>query len=163
MVKCAECGYLTFRHRDSRGLVEVEENTRECGASPSIPNRGFKMYAGSPLCFMMASELQEELTEDKDDPGAPGVLQVIQKGRSCAAFTPWQRGFTPKEHREFEMNEEERRRQETSLERQQEFQRELLDIQSKRQKALVVVASIFTLLGALIGALATSFSQGLAT
>lgn len=125
MVKCAECGFLTLRHRESRELAEVEWATRETG---SVPTKGpYSLYERTPLCFERAFPLQEEAKGDSPDE----VVRVFQSDRECPSFTPWQQGFTPKEHREMldrrEMRDWQERREREDRdwrERQEERQRQ---------------------------------------
>ena len=105
MVKCSECGFLAVRNTESHELEEADETFREKGIIPltgHAEGRPRSRHEPLPLCFARCHDLQEEFKnvpgEDKAVPG--GVHRVIIKERQCDAFTEWQQGFTPKEHRE---------------------------------------------------------------
>ena len=61
-----------------------------------------------PICFALEYNLFADATAVFGKDALPFdttfdsalVLEVITKERLCSAFTPWQQGFTPKEHRE---------------------------------------------------------------
>jgi hypothetical protein len=133
MVKCANCGFLaqrTYRGKIPQGFIDVEETTRETG---ELPTKGFefgvmrsfgepdltpeKMNGDKfPTCFSRAFNLENEIqihcTELlKTQPNtvyATAVNDIIHKDRECNPFVKWERGFTPKEHRE--MRDRERQR-----------------------------------------------------
>ena len=71
------------------------------------------------------------------------VHSEIQKERSCEYFTPWQQGFTPKEHREM-LNRD------WMLNYQKEREESDRKWQAKQQTRLVIIAGIFKILGAII-------------
>ncbi len=59
----------------------------------------------------MAANLEGELTALDSGYSGDAVLKVIQKDRSdCPEWTPWMRGFSPKEHREMLIRKEEQDR-----------------------------------------------------
>ncbi len=72
---------------------------------PRSPIQPKELYERSPICFATAWDLRDEVTEANPDE----LLRVFQRNRDCSSFTPWQQGFTPKEHRE--MMDRERARQ----------------------------------------------------
>jgi len=155
-VKCADCGYLAFRHRETRQLVEAELELRERGGiAPSagkVPD-----LSGYPLCFANAADLRSEYSLVTSEGMAPepdsatyaellyrgeesqkvgGVAtdnefllrwKVMHRERVCSAFAPWQQGFTPKEHREMV----DRLKLQEWQERQQQVER---DWQSDRRR-----------------------------
>ncbi len=87
-----------------------------------------------PLCFMASCNLKDEFkkTAGKDSPDYTSVHFVIHEDRECKAFTKWQQGFAPKEHREM-------------IDRQWERKwRIIMGI------IFIVLAGLFTLLGAYI-------------
>jgi hypothetical protein len=106
MVKCADCGYLTMRNIADGGLDEMDSKFRETGEPPEHFDARVPVsfspygYQPLPLCFDLQFPLADELGEKFFDAPVPAVLEVIRKNRDCPAFTPWQQGFTPKEHRE---------------------------------------------------------------
>jgi hypothetical protein len=108
---CAACGFLSLRDASSRQLVEVEAIIREDGRIPQVwgQQTGFQdMYPPWPICFQRAWPLMEEMRAALTlFPNAPqqekttlAMNKVINLKRPCLGFTPWQQGFTPKEHRE---------------------------------------------------------------
>ena len=101
MVKCADCGFLAFRHFETQQLVEATEKIRERGAFPTTTGSYKRsMLEKVPICFAMKYDLRAELPGDKDDPNGPDIVTVVRKERTCDGLTPWERGFSPKEHRE---------------------------------------------------------------
>ena len=176
MVKCADCGFLAqhiYRGNIPMGFIDVEEAPRETGLFPS---RGFsfrfiplgqpdmepeKMDGDKfPTCFSRVFQLGQEVKAchsemqeaEKDASFTNAVKEVMHKDRICKQFVKWERGFTPKEHREM-------------LDRDR-----LLKWQAEREEAdrkwhsyeehrniitNAVLAGIFTFIGAGIGALIT--------
>ncbi len=123
MVKCAECGYLAqhvYRGSIPEGFIDVEENSRETGSLPTVPfSLRFtpigqpdltpeKMSGDNfPTCFSRAFQLGNEtvtryaeIYAAEKGTMANAVKEVIHKDRACNQFVKWERGFTPKEHRE---------------------------------------------------------------
>lgn len=111
MAKCAECGFLTLREKDTGKLREVDADYRVLGRVPPIS--GYEELHNYPICFAMAWELMPEVEEaaqkqfeDHSDDWGKYVLVVITRERECSAkcgilgFTKYQQGFTPKEHKE---------------------------------------------------------------
>ena len=121
MVKCADCGFLTLRNAYSGQLDEVDEVFRDTGDPPRRrreeppglhnPTALYTTpYHHVPICFAGVYDFLDEMKlgpgwRDHDLPGVM-VKEVIEKDRECPledqglGFTPWQRGFTPKEHRD---------------------------------------------------------------
>ncbi len=149
MVKCAECGFLAIRNTESRELEEAEEIFREKGVVPTtgyLEGQPTSRHEPLPLCFAQVCDLKAEFKK-ADKMGSPGYValdSVIHMERDCSDFTPWQQGFTPKEHREM-------------LDRQ-----EWRDWQERQRKAdrrwriieigiMVIMTGGFIVLGALIG------------
>src|SRR5947209_1382096 len=98
MVRCADCGFLAVRNWQTRALAETESLMRHEGEAPPIFNTpGSAFYERTPICFVRAWDLPEEAGA-LDNKAA--FLRVVQHERVCAAYTPWQQGFTPREHRE---------------------------------------------------------------
>ena len=124
MVKCADCGFLSFRHTKTGELVEVTEEVREFG---QVKVMEFGEYAldweDLPLCVMQAYDLRQESfrllgpmseEESKSIIAMSDVLRdrmveeaneesrrnTFHKDRDCPSYIKWHQGFTPKEHRE---------------------------------------------------------------
>ena len=105
MKACNNCGFLARRGVEER-ITEAGKMFRNTGKSAD--------FAFYPTCTAMAANLEQEFTAlesvHADDP----VLEVIQKDRSgCPEWTPWIRGFSPKEHREMLIRKEEQGRYES--------------------------------------------------
>ena len=121
MVKCGDCGFLALRNSYTGALDEADEGFRESGTASRIrrdlsvvPTDSYiepflYPYQGAPLCFARAINLARELSRLNRP-----VLDIISQERDCLSFTPWEHGFTPKEHREMlerhEAQENEKRR-----------------------------------------------------
>jgi hypothetical protein len=137
MVKCAECGYLAVRNKETRQLEEVEEWHREKGDIPKKPGTTDPIY-NPAICFVRGDYVVQEEKEK--------VLAEICKERACKLFVQWQKGFTPKEHREMKDREK-------MLEWQSAREDTDRHWKDKQDKKLVYIAGGFTILGAVIGAL----------
>lgn len=121
-VKCSDCGFLALRHRVSRELMDAHYQFRDHGSlpadmnAPSDPVFGQpSIFEGVPICFVRKVHFGREI-----EAAYPGLwfpvdehrLEAIQKDRKCDGFTPWQQGFSPKEHHEMLMAEQQRKWQE---------------------------------------------------
>ena len=91
MVQCKNCGFLALRGKNGE-LLESPIDYREQG------EHGIVVTEGRPLCFAMVPALREEAKSVAAD--RQKVLEVIRRDRDCQAFTAWQQGFSPKEHRQ---------------------------------------------------------------
>jgi len=117
MVKCKNCGYLTFRHRNSRELVETEERIRIVANLPremDVDGMSSSILERTPICFARATSLRLEIfnteyangndlqlaDQEANSPQDSTLLLLFDRERYCTEFTEWQQGFTPKEHRE---------------------------------------------------------------
>src|SRR6266404_7521708 len=90
MPRCANCGFLATRDKETRVLEETEKRTRDTGRVPSDDR-----HEEIPVCFAQVISIQEEARGKSDQ-----ILPVLQKERECNNFAPWIQGFTPKEHKE---------------------------------------------------------------
>lgn len=119
-VKCAECGFLALRDLRSRALYEAEEDFRNAAkippsTPPGVPGVSFD---NSPLCLMRKENFSRPVDSDgrsqlvrysaATDEGKGDLLEIIQRVRTCDGFTEWQCGFTPSEHEEMKLLEEQR-------------------------------------------------------
>lgn len=168
MVKCADCGYLAqhiYRGSVPQGFIDIEETPRETGELPSnLVSFGRLMRFGEPdttpdkmsgdgfpTCFSRVFQLGQEvetryaeMQNTKMDTGfASAVREVIHRDRVCKQFVKWERGFTPKEHREMMDREQ-------MLEWQRKERRSDIHWRIIELIVLVVGAGLFTLLGAWI-------------
>ena len=168
MVKCADCGYLAqyiYRGSVPQGFIGIEATPRETGELPG--NLGWSVrftplgepdvtpdkMSGDrfPTCFSRVFQLGQEVKacyaktqEAKMDTSfASAVREVIHRDRVCKQFVKWERGFTPKEHREMMDREQ-------MLKWQREERRSDIHWRIIELIVLVVGAGLFTLLGAWI-------------
>lgn len=170
MVKCADCGYLTLRNIETRGLDEAEEAFREWGKvvgvkwshpvqvgdTPFYTEDKLSRYVHQslPICFARNKDFSSSLREliSKNYDADKVVLMVIKTERPCDKFTEWQQGFTPKEHREM-LDREAMLKWQTQREDDDKKWR------SGQEWRLVVIGGIiagaFTILGGAIGAFIT--------
>lgn len=123
MVKCANCGYLAqhvYRGKIPQGFIAMEEEPRQTGELPTLPfSLSFHTFGEPdltpekmngdrfPVCFCRAFHLKQEidnrfteLESSENGNYEDAVKEIINKERSCKQFIDWERGFTPKEHRE---------------------------------------------------------------
>jgi hypothetical protein len=163
MVCCSECGFLTLRNRLNYELVEADDDFRESG-------QAVHECSPSPLCFAMVPDPRKEAGSSPD---SRVVLNVITKSRDCPKFTPWQQGFSPKEHAEMlhekameELREtrEEKDRQWRAAQEQE--RRELEDRREKerwdREARQATSSRRFQIVNLLVGA-AVTLASGLAS
>ena len=99
---CSNCGLLARREVFGE-VAEADMRFRQSGISTGL--------ALFPTCTAMAADLERELTKLNSNESGDAILKVIQKDRSdCPEWTPWMRGFSPKEHREMLIRKEEQDR-----------------------------------------------------
>ena len=136
MVKCADCGYLAVRNRDTYCLDEAGSDFREKGMVALGREYGrnqYPLHEQMPLCFARYQYLGEEIKNiNKEKNATEEVSRIIKTEIKCEEFVKWQHGFTPKEHREM-------------LDRQWERKWRIIT-----GIIFVCLAGLFTLLGALI-------------
>jgi hypothetical protein len=134
MAKCSECGFLALRNTETRELDEAEEAFRRDGkvievtrayASKVWDKSSFlheqvlshNIHEELPLCFAGEVDLRQgfKVLDTKyksiNTPrvNEATVQEIVVKERECKAFTKWQQGFTPKEHKEMIDKEQERK------------------------------------------------------
>ena len=156
MVKCANCGYLAVRNKTDYYLGEASIDFRDRGSialgTDDKGNNQHPLHEKIPLCFARYHYLGDAIKsiQHKDNPFNE-VTTIIQADINCSEFIEWQQGFTPKEHREMVDRDK-------MLKLQND--REVADRKwrDKQDKKLVIIAGIFTFLGAIIGALIASIS-----
>lgn len=95
MVKCTDCGYLAFRHKDTRNLTEAEQEFRDTGELTRDLNRRY-VYDIFPICFKLAANFRKEVPQMTEE----NLFSVLNEDRECACFIKWQQGFSPREHEE---------------------------------------------------------------
>lgn len=145
MVKCADCGFLASRLRQTRDLVETEIRLRESW-NQFIAMGSSNLYALRPVCFVRAADFEVEM----GGPPIPPAPDAINRERDCDKFTPWMQGFSPKEHKEMLSDAEMKKWQAAESERQRAFE-------AKQTKILLfggLIASLATtILGFVLGKL----------
>ncbi len=99
MPRCVECGYLAFRKQGSRDLVEAEDAYRRSETRGSWL-QGNHVFFPDPICFARAVHLEREINNCRGWSPDEAHAGVVAEERTCSAYTPWQQGFSPKEHRE---------------------------------------------------------------
>lgn len=84
--------------------------------------------------------------------------RVVQQERDCESFTPWQQGFTPKEHREMldqqVLREWQAKREDADRQWRREREAEDKRFRTKELRWMVGAIVVAALLGAVVGALA---------
>ena len=129
--RCDKCGFLAIRQQWTRQILEADDDYR-ASATPPRDEVGNENCENMPICFLAKADLRKEIDEQNSEFISDGILTVIQKERLC--FTTRIRGLNPKEHLEMILREE------------------FLRHQEKRGKELVIVAGVFVIIGAVIGA-----------
>jgi len=151
MVKCVDCGFLALLdERGGQPLIEASVIYRERGVAPSYTLPGSTTtYDHDPVCFAQAVNFLDTNIRR-------GIYSFVRTEKECSSFTPWQQGFTPKEHREMLDRQKmldwqaEREDKDRKWREDQDMKRD------ERQAALLWqlagVAGLFTLIGATAGA-----------
>jgi hypothetical protein len=161
VARCSECGFIAARIWRTREFIEIDDRKRDSG---NIKDEFGGDLESIPACFVNRFNIKEEVEAARkaahDEPTRNSigelippywpnyVKEVLNRERACEYFIKWQQGFTPKEHREM-MDRE--RMQKWQMEREEADRK----WRSKEQWQLVIVAGIFTLLGAIIAWLLT--------
>ena len=96
---------MAVRDRDTRALREAEPGFRETGLLPTSIGQKYYLYEETLLCFQGIVEF-----DDKQCGSTIGRQEQMNVERGdCPGFTPWRRGYSPRDHREMLDREEERR------------------------------------------------------
>lgn len=127
-VRCADCGFLAVRDKETRQLVETEIEMRQTWVIPKRPNEpvALPVYERDPLCFAQAADIGAEIHKipGRDTAWTRVILSIIVQPRECAAFTKWRHGFTPREHQEMLIQDDLRKQSEEQRQRDLKFQQE---------------------------------------
>jgi hypothetical protein len=118
--QCCKCGFLAVYQRNTEEYFAANDELRETGTSNAYTicvGGKFQVAIGAlpEVCLENAADLQREIRDlepnlnNKLCAAADSVKAVIQKDRECPKFFPYQRGATPKEHRDMKLSEEFRR------------------------------------------------------
>ena len=169
VLRCSDCGFLTMRNMYTGRLDELDSDFRRTGNPPQVRiedtnavNRSTGTntttpYRHVPICFVQSVDLAgefpgtKELLERYKDWPAGVMLETIVKERSeCQGkHTPWQQGFTPKEHRE-NLDRENRRQWEAN---QQQADREWRETQRSEDRTWrLIELAVFGVLAISVGA-----------
>lgn len=92
-------------------------------------------------CFVKADNLTQEIAtrrREDQDTETIALLNTIRANRNCQSFTPWQQGFTPKEHQEMKYQTDLRSQQHTH---------------ENRTLLVALIAAGISVLGIVVGAL----------
>lgn len=97
-VRCADCGFLAARHKDTRQLLDGEPMLRDRGYLPATHYDEHPVCFANKVKFRSPEEMGISTNEDKRK-------EKLHHPRDCDGFTPWRIGFTPKEHQEMLLSE----------------------------------------------------------
>jgi hypothetical protein len=147
MAKCVDCGLVCARNPETRQLEEVPRDYRKTGRPPGWLVGGHDLWnhreLGTPLCLDRIYDLFSEFEAETVGKDEEKCLRILGKERKCLAFTDWQQGSTPKEHREMMDRERFEKRQTDREEADRKWR-------SRQDLKLVLIAGFFTILGALL-------------
>ncbi len=95
--KCADCGFLATRNKETSNLDGMERNYRNTGKSPQKVGfaPAYDIYE-PPICLMQVRDLWSEIGASKPE----NIRSVVQDDRDCDSFLAWKQGATPQEHRD---------------------------------------------------------------
>jgi hypothetical protein len=150
-VKCQECGFLAWRSKKTRELVEVEPEYR---TFPDMNTNGRYQYFDSiPACFVAALDIGKEFP-----PSTPisvkATTEVISKPRECGEYTRVRHGLSPKEHLQMWMLEEQRKRDdardEAMRKREDDRDEAQRQWQARQESKLAGWAAAYTILAAIV-------------
>lgn len=92
LVRCVDCGFLGLRNHDTGTLDEADERFRTEAFFRGSP----QIHDSLPICTKAVVNFRDEANPSD----RPSIVQSLKKDRSCAEWTRWRIGFTPKEHQE---------------------------------------------------------------
>ena len=94
-MKCRDCGFLAVRNPKTGHFQEAIGPTRNNGAVDG--------YHTLPHCSVAAYDINVECSDRPEN-----FLPVTKEERTCGHFTAWHEGFSPKEHLEMRLLEQQR-------------------------------------------------------
>ena len=176
MVKCENCGFLALRNWRTGLLDEAIQEYRWRAEIPGFYHPLSRAYTGVPICLVRAYPLHNEFkNQSLAEPGE--IFSTLEHERNCDErdlFTPWQQGFTPKEHRELidrqkllerednwqkfqaQMAEDDRKwREEQEIKAEERHKRELQTIRDINKTQMWVMGGLVTLIIVLITVIST--------
>jgi len=152
--KCADCGFLAIRNKETRNLEEVEYESRQNGKIHT------GIYHYLPTCFEMVVNFPDEIDKLKQLPryqeqkNSMGeiiwpqydvmISETINAERECQFFAHWQQGFTPKEHRDMLDREWQQKHQE-------EREDKLSKVEGRRNIFVGVLGIVAVIVGVILG------------
>ncbi len=145
MAQCMKCGFVAARDFLTRTMLEVDEGFRKHADRGHGPS-GKVLYFERPICAAMAFNLSEEATDTSERQ----TLAVLSRERECDSFTPWQQEFTPKEHLEMKMLQQQKEWQLEQERKADERHKESLQVVISATNQTLRAALLATLLGAVV-------------
>lgn len=124
-VKCVECAFLTIWHDTITAGIQLWEAHDHYRKTGELANQVNSTHTCDPLCLVGEADLRIERantfreirTVNDQFNFNDSILAVIQTERECNGFTSWLQGFSPKEHRERLLQEEQREAERRHAER----------------------------------------------
>lgn len=176
MPRCANCGLLALRDPSTNELIAVDEEPRETGRFPSFrvgETGSWPLRIGvSPRCAARQFDLPSEIEKAAEVAKAKGTdpsnvyFEIIALERQCPAFCKWHPGFSPKEHREMLFDLEKTKLEMTRREQDRKYEADQRERDRKHEAEQKTGDRWWqawcTLIGALIGAVATLVATALA-
>lgn len=141
--------FLSVKNGATNIFVETDNQYREKGEL--ILNVAHHSCNVHPLCFVAKYDLSKEYDSDNGLSQREKILNIINRDRDCKrnypefGFIEYKQGFSPKEHYELK-----------DKERVEFILREQRKSDHRWGITLVVVAGVFTIIGAVIGAVISS-------
>ena len=134
MVRCADCGLLCYKNQATRTFEHVDAEARKTAQFPTYKLGGGNIrFRYDPYCLVLACDLAKELKARTPPSDAGGnfqspieaVLEVIGEQRECSSWVKWRPGFSPKEHMEMQLLDEQRKWEQEQRERDRRWQEEM--------------------------------------
>jgi len=154
-VKCAACGFLAVIRISPRELAEAEAEYRSRGHIAD--NNGRLVYEEFPVCFVRAARLKSEWVATRQAGQEP--TGILKSERDCSAFIPWQQGFSPKEHVEMQLLEQQRTWQATRENDQRNWQKQESADNKKWRAFELFVMAVLVAGATIIAQLASAFIE----
>jgi hypothetical protein len=121
-VRCCDCGFLAYPNPATQALEEVTDEERKNGRLHGVnvsPGSYFGLIP-SPKCFVMAFDLPLEAQQTYDQAiteqeKKESTKNVLERTRDCVCFCRWRQGYSPKEHKAMQQEQDLRQWQENRL------------------------------------------------
>ncbi len=164
MVKCADCGYLAVRNKETHALVSPAREQRETGEAPPAPGAVERPIGTIPICAIGVCDLRRKVEEARRGMVGKPVIRdgeapkaVIQKDHDCQRSTKWIPALSPKEHIDMDLLEKQQVWDDERDKRQQAWQEER-DARNLRVNRWLVLAAVISALAALASAFFAGWS-----